>query len=310
MNETRGSKLPEDVREEYPFAGHICEVEPGVGMHFIDEGDGPVVLMLHGNPTWSFYYRHLVRLLSSKGYRCIVPDHIGCGLSDKPQAYPYTLRQRIKDVGSLLDSLSIDHFSLVLHDWGGAIGCGLAVQRPEALNKLVLLNTGAFRSRRIPWRIAAIKLPFLGECIIRGLNGFAGPAATMAVEVPLKPAIKRGFLWPYRSWRDRVAVWNFVKDIPLHARHRSYTDLRAVEVGLTKLADKPVQLIWGAKDFCFTRNFHDRFKSFFPDASSKIYEHCGHYVLEDAQDEVCSDIRRFLDASLAKEKKKVDGVGV
>jgi haloalkane dehalogenase len=133
----------------------------------------------------------------------------------------------------------------------GPIGCGLAGRRPEALEKLVLLNTAAFRSKRIPLRIAAIKLPFLGEFIIRALNGFAGPAVNMAVKVPLSPVVRRGFLWPYRSWGDRVAVWNFVKDIPLNASHRSYAELLDVESGLERLKLKPVQLVWGGKDFCF-----------------------------------------------------------
>jgi haloalkane dehalogenase len=296
MSASRASALPEDIREEFPFASHTFG-RPGGTMHFLDEGHGPVVLMLHGNPTWSFYFRNLVRFLSARGYRCIVPDHIGCGLSDKPQSYAYTLRQRIEDVAALVDHLGIKQFSLVAHDWGGAIGCGLAAQRPEALQKLVLLNTGAFLSKRIPLRIAAIKIPFLGEWIIRGLNGFAGPAATMAAQVPLKAAVKRGLLWPYRSWSDRVAVWNFVKDIPLHKGHRSYGDLQAVETGLESLADKPVQLIWGAKDFCFTLHFHDRFQQFFPNARSKIYRECGHYILEDGGDAVCQDILNFLEAA-------------
>ena len=300
MRASRASELPEAVREEYPFASHTFDLPNGATMHYLDEGRGPVVLMLHGNPSWSFYYRNLVRHLSDRGYRCIAPDHIGCGLSDKPQNYTYTLRQRIDDIGALVDHLAIEHFSLVVHDWGGAIGCGLAGQRPDALQKLVLLNTGAFVSRRIPLRIAAIKVPLVGECIIRGLNGFAGPAATMAAKVPLKPAVKQGFLWPYRSWNDRIAVWNFVRDIPLHARHRSYSVLQDVEAGLASLADKPVQLIWGAKDFCFTLHFHNRFKSYFPNALSRVYADCGHYILEDGEEAVCADISRFLASPTSK----------
>lgn len=263
-------------------------------MHYLDEGKGPVVLMLHGNPTWSFYYRNLVKELAAAGFRCIVPDHIGCGLSDKPQGYQYTLGQRIEDVEALLDQLGLGRFSLVVHDWGGAIGCGVAGRRPESVHKLVLLNTGAFRSKRIPLRIAAIKLPLIGPAMIRGLNGFAGPAATMAVKVPLKPSVRRGMLWPYRSWDDRVAVWNFVKDIPLHEGHRSYPALAEVEAGLAKLSGKPVQLVWGAKDFCFSMHFHQRFLGFFPHAQSLVYPKLGHYILEDAGQDAWRKIAIFL----------------
>jgi haloalkane dehalogenase len=294
MSMARASELPPEVRLEYPFASHTLTLANGATMHYIDEGSGPVVLMLHGNPTWSFYYRNLVKELKAAGFRCIVPDHIGCGLSDKPRDYDYSLRQRMDDVEGLLDYLAIDQFSLVLHDWGGAIGCGVAGRRPEAVQKLVLLNTGAFRSKRIPLRIAAIKLPLLGEAIIRGLNGFAGPAATMAVKVPLSPTVRRGMLWPYRSWSDRVAVWNFVKDIPLREGHPSYASLQAVESGLAKLAAKPVLLLWGAKDFCFSMYFHDRFKDFFPKAESIVYDKLGHYILEDAGADAWQKIAAFL----------------
>ena len=296
MSTARASELPADIRLEYPFASNTLGLLNGATLHYVDEGTGPVVVMLHGNPTWSFYYRNLIKRLSATAFRCIVPDHIGCGLSDKPKNYKYTLAQRIEDVEGLLDHLGVRRFSLVVHDWGGAIGCGLAGRRPEAVQKLVLLNTGAFHSKRIPLRIAAIKVPFIGEAIIRGLNGFAGPAATMAVKVPLKRSVQRGLLWPYRSWADRVAVWNFVKDIPLHKGHRSYKTLSEVEAGLALLADKPVQLVWGAKDFCFNRHFYERFREIFPQAQSLVYPKLGHYILEDAGEYACQKIAAFLSA--------------
>lgn len=300
MNHTKADLLPQDVRAEYPFEGNLFE-QPGtaksgvsIRMHYLDEGEGPVVLMLHGNPTWSFYYRNLVKTLVVAGFRCVVPDHVGCGLSDKPQDYPYTLKRRIEDVERLIDSLGIGRFSLVVHDWGGAIGCGLAGRRPEALEKLVVLNTAAFRSKRIPWRIAAVKVPLIGECIIRGLNGFAGPAVSMAVTSPLPKQIKNGYLWPYRSWSDRVAVWNFVKDIPLHKRHRSHATLFEVETGLSKLNKKPVQIVWGGKDFCFNTSFFKQWCELFPEAETHLHEKYGHYILEDGGSQVLDEIRSFL----------------
>jgi len=292
---SRASELPTEVRFEYPFAGNTLELADGVRMHYLDEGRGPVVLMLHGNPTWSFYYRRLVTTLAAAGFRCIVPDHVGCGLSDVPADYDYCLRRRIDDVEQLVTRLDLKRFSLVVHDWGGAIGCGLAVRRPVAVEKLVLLNTAAFRSKRIPARIAAVKVPVIGEFIIRGLNGFAGPAARMSVRNPLSPAAQRGLLWPYRSWRRRVAVWNFVKDIPLGPGHRSYATLAEVEAGLESLKELPVAIEWGAHDFCFNRHFLDRWKRIFPQARVRVHEGAGHYVLEDAADAVCSGVRNFLE---------------
>lgn len=288
------TKLPPDVRLEYPYAGDLVALPSGASMHYLDEGHGPVVILLHGNPTWSFYFRRLIDRLVKRGFRCIAPDHIGCGLSEKPQDYNYTLEQRIRDVSYLVDRLDISKFSLVVHDWGGAIGCGLAVRRPEAVQCLVVLNTAAFRSKRIPARIAVLKIPVLGQAMIRGLNAFAGPAAIMSVCKPLSPSVKRGFLWPYRSWRARVAVWNFVKDIPLVAGHRSYRTLLEIEEKLPSLAEKPMFLFWGARDFCFNPYYFDRWCRLFPQAESCLLRDGGHYVLEDAQPQELERIVDFL----------------
>ena len=296
MNHLRATDLPPDVRLEYPYAGNLFEQPGGAAMHYLDQGNGPVVLMLHGNPTWSFYYRNLLNELVAAGFRCVVPDHIGCGLSDQPEVYDYTLKRRIDDVARLIDHLGISSFSLVVHDWGGAIGCGLAGRRPAALEKLVLLNTAAYHSKRIPMRIALVKLPVLGPLIIRGLNGFAGPAVNMSVVRPLSKAVRRGFLWPYRSWSRRVAVWNFVKDIPLRASHPSYAELTEVEKGLDQLQAKPVKLVWGGKDFCFNHLFFQRWQEIFPDAEAHYHKDCGHYVLEDGGLGVWEEIRSFLQA--------------
>lgn len=302
MTNLRADQLPPAVRAEYPFAGNLFE-QPGTQksgspaqMHYLDEGDGPVVLMLHGNPTWSFFYRNLINTLVAAGFRCIVPDHIGCGLSDKPQDYPYTLERRIEDVERLVDHLEIGRFSLVVHDWGGAIGCGFAVRRPEALNKLVVLNTAAFRSKRIPWRIAAIKIPFIGEFVIRKLNGFSRPAVTMSVTSRLPEQVREGYLWPYQNWADRVAIWNFVKDIPLSKRHQSYATLLEVEKGLSRLEDKPIQIIWGGKDFCFNTFFLEHWRKLFPKAEVDLHKECGHYILEDCGSKALTEIQSFLTA--------------
>lgn len=294
MFNSRAAELPTDVRIEYPYDGNTLDLSSGVAMHYLDEGTGPVVLMLHGNPTWSFYYRNVVNTLVKRGFRCIVPDHIGCGLSDKPQGYSYTLDQRINDVAELIDHLGIEKFDLVVHDWGGAIGCGLAGRRPEAVEKIVLLNTAAYLSKRIPWRIASIKVPVIGEFVIRALNGFAGPAAIMSVKTPLADKVKRGMLWPYRSWANRVAVWNFVKDIPLRKGHRTYNTLAEVEANLSKLADKKIQLVWGGKDFCFNMHFYERWKTIFPNAEQCLYPQHGHYILEDGGAEVWATIADHL----------------
>ena len=292
------NQLPSYIREEYSFKSHFFEQpspegEP-VRQHYLDEGEGMPILMLHGNPTWSFYFRYCVKQLSSKGFRCIVPDHIGCGLSDKPQNYPYTLERRIEDVERLMDHLGIEKMHLIVHDWGGAIGMGFAGRHPDKIDRIAILNSGAFLSKHIPKRIAFLKIPYLGSFLIRALNLFAGPATVMAVQKPLPETAKAGLLYPYQTWQDRIAVARFVQDIPMHSSHPSYGSLQTVEVNLALLRDKSIGLFWGEKDFCFNQHFLKRWTQIFPEAQVHPYSDAGHYLLEDARDAVPNALSEFF----------------
>ena len=257
--------------------------------------------MVHGNPTWSFYWRDLVRYFRGQ-YRVVVPDHIGCGLSAKPSAgqsprqYPFTLARRIDDLCRLVESLDLRNIALVAHDWGGAIGMGAAAAMPERFGRFALLNTAAFRSRRIPLRINVCRLPLLGRLGVQGFNLFARAAIRMAVAQPrrMTAAVKSGFLAPYDNWHNRTAVLQFVHDIPLKPGHRSHATLAGIEKALPQLADRPVCLIWGMKDWCFTPHFLDRFIEFFPHAEVHRLEDAGHYVVQDASELVAAALDGFL----------------
>lgn len=279
---------------QYPFSGHYLHYN-GHRLHYLDEGKGTVIVMVHGNPTWSYYYRKLVALLSKK-HRVIVPDHMGCGLSDKPQQYDYTLKSHISALNHLLDHLKIDNYSLVVHDWGGPIGIGCGVRKPERVDKLLLFNTAAFRSTRIPFRIRICRYPYIGSLIVRGLNGFCLPATFMAVNKRLPVDVKKGYLQPYNSWANRVAINAFVQDIPLTASHPSYGDLAAVEEGLNSLRRRniPMKVIWGAKDFCFNDFFYNEWRRRFPGADYHYLADCGHYVLEDGWDQIQQLVANFF----------------
>ena len=266
----------------YPFAARKKSIE-GHYLSFLDQGQGKVIVMLHGNPTWSFYFRNLVNLLQNN-YRVIVPDHMGCGFSDKPRDYPYTLKTHINNLENLLAGLGIEKFSLVLHDWGGAIGMGLAVRYPERVESIVVLNTAAFRSRRIPLRISICRIPLLGDLIVRGFNGFARGALSMAVTNKMAPAIASGYLEPYDSWAHRIALLRFVQDIPMKPGHPSWQSLMEIEEGLTRFQNTPMLILWGGRDFCFNRHFYEEWLQRFPGAENHFFPDAGHYVLEDAFD--------------------------
>ncbi len=290
------TQIPGWLRAEYPFSPCRHRLPDGTHLSFLDEGPRALtaVVMVHGNPTWSYYYRYLVRALAPTR-RCVVPDHAGMGFSDKPEHRPYTLAQRIADLEDLITSLKLKQVDLVVHDWGGAIGLGFAGRHPEMVRRLVILNTAAFPDNRIPARIALCRAPFLGPLIVRGCNGFAWPATWMAMgRRALSAEEKRGYLFPYSSWADRVAVNAFVRDIPMDTAHPSYPTLSAVEAGLEGLHRKDARIIWGGRDFCFNDHFLERWRVIIPGASVHRIADAGHYVLDDAREEVVPRITAFL----------------
>ncbi|MBU0553121.1 alpha/beta fold hydrolase [Myxococcota bacterium] len=264
-------------------------------MHYLDVGerDAPPMLLLHGNPTWSFYWRKLIAHYSAR-FRVIAPDHIGCGLSDKPQGWPYRLEGHIHNIEALIDHLDLQDITLVVHDWGGAIGLGAATRRPARFKRLIITNTAAFLSQDIPASIASVKLPIFGALAVRGLNAFARVAALRATTKPLNLVARAGLLYPYRSWRSRVATLRFVEDIPLKPSHPSYATLKAIDEGLADLK-QPMLICWGDDDFCFTPKFRAEWQRRFPEAEVHAWEGVGHYVCEDAPTRLIERMDAFLE---------------
>ncbi len=279
----------------YPFHSHYLDIN-GHRMHYVDEGEGPAILMLHGNPTWSFYYRDLIRGLRDR-FRVIAPDHIGCGLSDKPQDYAYTLSTHIDNVGRLVDHLGLSEVTLAVHDWGGAIGFGWATRHIKHVRRLIVFNTAAFLGGRTPLRIRVCRWPVVGDLLVRGLNGFAGVAVHTATKRPggMPTAVRRGYLLPYDSYANRVAIQRFVRDIPMGPSDPSHAVVRQIEDALPRLADRPMILFWGMKDFCFNARFLRGWIERFPEAEVHRFEDAGHYVVEDAHERILPILEGFFD---------------
>ncbi len=291
------SEIPDWLQKDYPFTPQKFTTPRGARMSYVDEGEGDeAVLMVHGNPTWSFYYAKLIRTLAPH-LRCIAPDHIGMGLSEKPEDYSYDLETRIADLEALVASLGLKKIHLVVHDWGGAIGFGFAGRHPELIGRLVVLNTAAFPSEHIPTRIAACRFPGLGPLVVRGANGFAGPAIWMSVNRrKLNTTEKRALLFPYDSWANRVAVNGFVQDIPMNPRHKTWDTLTTVGEGLKQFDQSSMLIVWGGCDFCFNDHFYDEWTQRFPQAKTHYLKDAGHYVLLDAAEEIVPKISDFLNA--------------
>ncbi len=292
------SPVPEWLKPLYPFEPKRFTTPAGV-MSYVDEGprSDEAVVMVHGNPTWSFFYRNVVLALRGQ-MRCIVPDHIGCGFSAKPQDWDYTLPNHIANLRALLDSLELKRIHLVVHDWGGPIGLGTLLAQPDKLGRVVILNTAAFADTVVPARIRLCRAPVIGEWLVRGLNGFAWPATWMAVSQPLPADVKRGFLLPYGNWCDRIATHRFVVDIPSGQGTPSDQALAEIEARLPILRERDVSIIWGGDDFCFNDHYFQRWQGLLPRADARYLEGVGHYLIEDAREVVVEGIRgRILGSS-------------
>jgi cis-3-alkyl-4-acyloxetan-2-one decarboxylase len=197
---------------------------------------------------------------------------------------------------AFVEQLDLRDVTLLVHDWGGAIGLGTALRLPERFARLVLFNTAAFPPPFIPLRIRACRTPLVGTLAIRGANVFARAALSMAVEKPerMTPAVRAGLLAPYGKWADRVAIDRFVRDIPLSRRHPTWQRLEEIEAGLRTLATRPVQMIWGMRDWCFRPSCLDRLLESFPQAEVHRLADAGHYVVEDAYERIVPLVVDFL----------------
>ena len=286
-------------RHLYPFDSHFMDIS-GFKYHYVDEGAGSPVIMVHGNPTWSFYYRQLIQALSHQ-YRAIAVDHIGCGLSDKPtqDQYDYTLDCRINDLERFISRLELkDKITLVLHDWGGMIGIAYALRHLDRMDKIILLNTAAFfppQGRPLPFRLKLIRhiKPFANVAVL-GFNAFARSALFMATAKGLSGDVKSGLLAPYNCRQNRIATLRFVEDIPLKPTDPSYDTVKTVQNELHRLRNLPMLICWGMKDFVFTKAYLDEWRHRFPDARVHTFEDAGHYVLEDEAETVIDHIRKFM----------------
>lgn len=288
-------RIPRELRALYPFRPHFLETKYG-RVHYVDEGDSAQddvpLICLHGNPTWSFYYRNIIKHFAPRR-RVLAFDYIGCGLSDH-QLKPLKLQDHVETINECLEKLEIEHFDLLLHDWGGAVGIGLARLRPHRVSKIALLNSSITPRGSLPKSIQLARAPYIGCWLTRGLNAFLRGALLTCSTNSLPKAVQKGYLYPYRSWSARQAIHQFVRDIPLQISDESYAYLQSLRDFLSELNKHPVGAFWGMKDFVFTEPHLMAWKEALPELSITRYPNAGHWVLEDAVGQIENDIESFF----------------
>jgi cis-3-alkyl-4-acyloxetan-2-one decarboxylase len=288
--------LDGDFDGTFPFQARYLQAGD-VRLHYVDEGprDAPPLLMFHGNGTWSYMYRRPIAHLSTRGWRCVAFDHMGFGRSDKPPHLSrYRLRAHIENALHLIDELELRDLVLVVHDWGGPIGLGAALERRERIRAVVALNTWA-------WELPSFLPPFLREFRAEGLGEILTLAGNLFVEaIPggmarreVDPRMMDAYRAPFPDYWSRVGLLGFQRDIPLTARDRSAPVIAEIQRRLPEL-HLPFLFVWGMRDRIFQPVFLDQWRELLPDARVVEIEDAAHFVLEDRPDAVNEAIDDFL----------------
>jgi haloalkane dehalogenase len=287
-----------DFGGSFPFESRHVEAG-GTRLHYVDEGpaDAAPVLMLHGNPTWSYMYRVPIQHLAGEGHRCVAIDHMGFGDSAKPP-HPgeYILERHVDNTVALIESLDLHDITLVAHDWGGPIGLGAVLRLRERFRALALMNTWA-------WELPSFLPPFLREFRTDGLGEILALGGNLFVEsIPggmhrrsPDPVMMEAYRAPFPDYWSRVGTLAFPRDIPLSERDESAALMSSIHDGLGTL-ELPVLLVWGMRDRVFRPVFLDQWREIFPDARVVELDEAGHYLVEDQPEPIARELADFLAA--------------
>jgi haloalkane dehalogenase len=290
----------------WPYEPRWFETPHG-RMHFVDEGpkDGKPVVLLHGNPTWGFLYRNFIPPLTEAGHRVIVPDHLGFGRSDKPDRPElYRIGQHARRMEALLESLDLRGATLVAQDWGGPIGMPWAVEHPERVGGLFILNTAAHVARKrvqVPLPLKMFRTPGVGEVMVKGFGMFHRAFLfKVGVVKPerLTPAVKDAYLAPHRTWASRTATLVFPREIPVDPMEEPWAafagELERRMAG--ELGDRPVEIVWAMQDPGFVPEWiEEMWLQTFPQAKVERLDDAGHYLQEDAFEQIVPRLVEFVD---------------
>ncbi len=293
------------LEQEYPFASHFIDTPMGK-MHYLDEGmpnERSTVLAVHGNPSWSFLYRALVKGFA-KERRVVVPDHIGFGLSDKPDdEAAYTLKAHIAHLEALVLELDLTNITLVMQDWGGPIGLGVAARHPNRIKALVVMNTFGFyppvdgmnpEKLKLPPPLLMMRSRGLGDFMVRRLSFFEKQVMTMATATKRKGAVKRAYRAIFRGPEERAGVMAFPRMIPTNTRHPAAKILLEETGPYIENFTGPAHIFWGLKDPLIPIGALEAWKKRLPQAGVTEFKKARHYLQDDVPNELVQELGQFL----------------
>jgi len=275
-------------QELFPVEHRFLNLDGG-RIHYIDEGAGETLLLLHGNPSWSFLYRKIITALKSD-FRCVAMDYPGYGMSDAPAGYGFTPKEHSDVLERFVDRLALRNFTMMVQDWGGPIGLGLGGRRPELVRRLIVGNTFAWpldrelRIRIFSWVMGGP----IGRSLTAAFNFVPKFFFARGLARRPNPEVLRMYLAPWRDPARRAAAVIAPRQLIAAADY-----LRQVEGNLPKLADRPALIVWGTKDFAFREPERERFERFFPKHKTVLLDDASHFLQEDAGERIASAIRDF-----------------
>ncbi len=284
-----GEKFTPD-RERFPFRSRWLTLKNGATIHYVDEGEGPVLLLLHGNPTWSFLYRNIITGLRDR-FRCIAPDYPGFGLSTAPAGYGFTAAEQAASMVEFVAALDLDAMTIMMQDWGGPIGFALALRRPERVKGFIIGNTWAWPLERRGQKMFS---RIMGGPVGRGLawccNGIVHVFMSRGIATSLDDRVLAMYLAPFRKRKNRKPTHVFPRQLlgagPFLANIHSH---------LPALAEKPALILWGMKDFAFQEPERTRFETLFSDHETVLLPNAGHFIQEDAPEAIVAAIRGYFE---------------
>jgi haloalkane dehalogenase len=274
----------------YPFRSRWLTLKNGAIIHYIDEGEGPVFFLPHGNPTWSFLYRHIILGLRDK-FRLIAPDYPGFGLSSAPPGYGFTAAEHADAMTELVEALALDDFTIMMQDWGGPIGLAVALRHPERVRGFVVGNTWAWPLERTGHKMFSRIMggPF-GRTIAYGFNGIVRFFMARGVASGLDEKALAMYLAPFRKRKSGAPTHIFPRQL-----RAARPFLAKVCEGLPALASKRALILWGEKDFAFREPERSRFEQLFPNHKTILLPEAGHFIQEDAPEKVVAAIEDWFD---------------
>lgn len=279
--------FPPAVRELFPFTSRFFTVGK-YRLHYVDEGEGPVLLLMHACPLWVFSFREVIRAFSSS-HRVVALDQMGFGLSDKPADFDYRLEMHADLLEMFVHGLGLTDITLIMHGRGSTIGMAYAVRNPDNVRAFVTLNAMGFTGFCLPWRLQVCRIPWLGAKIVLGLD-------LLTREFRRYPeAVQTAYALPFPDSGSKISLIRFIEDIPCVPEDDSAQSMLEVETSLWMLREKPASIIWAKKDWLYTKSSFRAWIKYFPEAEVHLIDHAGRNIQEDAPDELISILRDFLE---------------